>query len=347
MLFNGILFLTDIGVVLLNRRKPAAWVLLVTLLAFGIIAVGLSATLAEDIFHMAAMLAAALFLHTVAILASLAIIYSRVNRRVGNLFNLVAFGILFVGVWAFILEPQRFETTTYTLESDKVSRPVKILILADIQTDRVSDYERTVLAAGLAEDPDLIFLPGDYIQLANPDAYRREADRLNLLLHDLNFSAPLGVYAVTGNVDPPVESERVFAGLEVVYFQSVGRAALDELVITGLPLAASYDVNFAVEPEEKFHIVLGHNPNFALGDIQADLLVAGHTHGGQVQLPLIGPLFTLSEVPRKWAAGALTEIAPERWLVVSRGIGMERHNAPRLRFLAPPEIVIVNLVPRK
>ena len=91
---------------------------------------------------------------------------------------------------------------------------------------------------------------------------------------------------------------------------------------------------------------MGHSPNFSLGEIQADLLIAGHTHGGQVRLPLLGPVMTLSAVPRAWASG-VTEIKPGKTLIVSRGVGMERHNAPRLRFLCRPEIVIVELLPQK
>jgi len=89
---------------------------------------------------------------------------------------------------------------------------------------------------------------------------------------------------------------------------------------------------------------MGHSPNFSLGEIDADLLLAGHTHGGQVQLPGIGPLLTLSLVPRSWASG-LTEISPDQYLLVSRGIGLERGNAPQLRFNCRPELVILDLIP--
>ena len=80
------------------------------------------------------------------------------------------------------------------------------------------------------------------------------------------------------------------------------------------------------------------------GEIDADLLLAGHTHGGQVQLPGIGPLLTLYGVPRDWASG-LTEIHPGQYLLVSRGIGLERGNAPRLRFLCRPELIVIYLEP--
>ena len=99
-----------------------------------------------------------------------------------------------------------------------------------------------------------------------------------------------------------------------------------------------------VSDQEKFHIVLGHVPDYSLGSIEADLLIAGHTHGGQVQIPLFGPLLMLSQVPRACASG-MTTIAPERYLIVSRGIGLERGNAPRMRFLCRPELLMLDLVP--
>jgi uncharacterized protein len=74
--------------------------------------------------------------------------------------------------------------------------------------------------------------------------------------------------------------------------------------------------------------------------------VAGHTHGGQVRIPFIGPLATLSAVPRSWAAG-ITDLPSGGKLFVSRGIGMERGNAPRMRFCCRPELAVIDLVPQK
>jgi predicted MPP superfamily phosphohydrolase len=73
-----------------------------------------------------------------------------------------------------------------------------------------------------------------------------------------------------------------------------------------------------------------------------DLVVAGHTHGGQVQLPLFGPAITLTGVPRHVAAGGQHEINGNL-IYVSRGVGIERGQAPRLRFMCPPEIAILEL----
>ena len=114
--------------------------------------------------------------------------------------------------------------------------------------------------------------------------------------------------------------------------------------ITGLGVDDSFDSTLRVPASDRFHIVLRHAPNFALGDVQADLLVAGHTHGGQVRLPWIGPIFTFSTIPRSWATGA-TRLSGGRWLVVSSGVGLERGSAPRLRFLCRPEIAVIHVEP--
>ena len=77
------------------------------------------------------------------------------------------------------------------------------------------------------------------------------------------------------------------------------------------------------------------------GDV--DLVVAGHTHGGQVCLPGIGPLFTCTQVPQPVAAGGLHRLL-NRWVYVSRGSGHERGQAPRIRLFCPPEVSILTLV---
>ncbi len=95
---------------------------------------------------------------------------------------------------------------------------------------------------------------------------------------------------------------------------------------------------------KRFSILVGHNPNFALEEPAADLYLAGHTHGGQVVLPFLGPLITFSDLPNAQVAGR-TDFPNGSTLIVSQGIGMERYDAPRLRFLCPPELVVIDLMP--
>ena len=251
--------------------------------------------------------------------------------------------LLAVGVDAFLVEPQRLEVTRIDLESEKISAPLTIGLLADIQTDRVGDYEKRVFERLSAEDPDLVLFAGDYLQVSDPDRYPQEAHQLNEIIRLADLDPELGLFAIQGNVDPAQWGE-VFQDLDVVQVKETHSFDLGKIQLTALSWLDSGDTDLQIGEQEGYHIVLGHSPNYSLGDIEADLLLAGHTHGGQFRLPGVGPLLTLSAVPRSWASG-LTEIDPGKYLLVSRGIGMERGPAPRLRFLCRPELILIHLLP--
>ena len=78
-----------------------------------------------------------------------------------------------------------------------------------------------------------------------------------------------------------------------------------------------------------------------LDGLGIDLHLAGHTHGGQIVVPLYGPPVTLSSLPRRYARG----LHPfgDHLINVAAGIGMEGNHAPRIRFLCPPEICVIEI----
>jgi predicted MPP superfamily phosphohydrolase len=247
-----------------------------------------------------------------------------------------------IAVDAFLIEPQWLEVTTVRLQSDKVTRPWRAVLIADLQTDRVGAYEHRVFDEVRRANPDLILMAGDYLQIRSEDFPDLRA-RFNAYLKQVALDAPLGIYAVGGNTDTE-GWQRIFAGVPVTCFERTEGCLAGELRVTGLSMPDSFDTTLRIPADSRFQIVLGHGPDFALGDVRADLLLAGHTHGGQVQLPLVGPLITLSKVPRAWASG-VTHLDAWRTLIVSRGVGMERMGAPRLRFLCRPQLVIIEIWP--
>ena len=267
----------------------------------------------------------------------------RTARRAAILFALACALLEAVAVDAFWIEPRWLQVTYQELPSRKLTRPVRAAIIADLQTDHIGAYERSVLARVLAEEPDLILLAGDYLQEYNHQRRAELRNKLRAIIKELGFNAPLGVYAVGGNADLP-DWPQIFVDTPISFTEQTRSYDLGELVVTALSIEESKATKTRVAANEKFQIVVGHYPNYALGPVEADLLVAGHTHGGQIQAPWLGPLVTLSLVPRSWAAGT-TQLSGGRTLIVSRGIGMERGFAPRLRFLCRPQLVIVDLVP--
>ncbi len=299
----------------------------------------------EDSFGKIQLWAWTVFLHLPLFLGGVTFLLWRQVRRVawGSLALIVL--LAFIVVDAFLIEPRWLEVSRITLTTTKVQQPLRIVVLADIQTDRPGAYEERALRLAVAEQPDLVLLAGDYIHLGQRSrSYAEEGQALNAIMRRVGLDAPLGVYAVQGNVDPQGVWPAVFAGLPVTAFETTTQVDVGPVVLTALGMWDAFDARMVVGPHAKYHIVLGHSPNFSLGTIDADLLIAGHTHGGQVQLPFIGPLLTLTVAPRAWASG-VTTIAPGKTLIVSRGIGMERAHAPRLRFLCRPELIVIDVLP--
>ncbi|MGH1343404.1 MAG: metallophosphoesterase [Nannocystales bacterium] len=254
-----------------------------------------------------------------------------------------------LSAYAFAWEPQNLEVTHHRIASDRVQAPLRIAVIADLQTDAPGDHERAALQAVVDAKPDLIVFVGDVIQHQDEDAYAKAWAALRGVLAPLALDAPLGVYLVEGDSEHPHGDawirEAEASGLQVWPRETTTRSVRPDVALTGFGLRPSANPGLQVERTgQGLHVVFGHRPAFALGQIDADLLLAGHTHGGQVQLPGFGPLLTLSKVPRSWASGR-TELPSGATLLVSRGVGMERAGAPRIRFWCRPEVMIVDVVP--
>ncbi|MFQ3548492.1 MAG: hypothetical protein SNJ70_01905 [Armatimonadota bacterium] len=100
-----------------------------------------------------------------------------------------------------------------------------------------------------------------------------------------------------------------------------------------------------ITEDKTYNVVICHYPDISINPPKwADLILSGHTHGGQVRLPFIGPLVTFSRVSRDNAAG-MSEMPNGGILYVNRGLGMESDPTPRIRFLCRPEISVFDLKP--
>lgn len=310
----------------------------------GLAAIVLAIVLGLHPFSIARLAAYGLFVHGLVWLAVAAAFLWKTRRKTAVASISLTVALAAVGLDAFCLEPQWLEVTRYRLTSPKIERPLRIVVVADLQTDRFGDYEKQSLRLAMAEKPDLILFAGDYFQ-STESGTADMARQMNEFLNEIALDAPLGVFAIEGNVDqaPWVEA---FGGLPVTVVRRTESFDLGPLHLTCLGMRDSFNSALAVASPDpgKYHLVLGHSPNYALGAVEGDLLVAGHTHGGQVRLPLVGPLLTLSQVPRRWAAG-LNQLPDGPWLLVSRGVGLERGSAPRMRFLCRPELAVIEVSP--
>lgn len=257
--------------------------------------------------------------------------------------------LLALEVDAFYIEPFALQTTHLSFVIPGLSRPLRLVQLSDLHLERLTRREEEILARLETLRPDLIVLTGDYLNLDNlrdPLAQSQAREFLSRL------HAPLGVYAVSGNVDTPETMHLLFEGLDIVVLDDRAErlSAAGEFYLVGVS-NWEWDRDAGVlrrlmEPlsPEAFTLLLYHTPDLVETAAEAgvDLYLAGHTHGGQVRLPFYGAVVTFSAYGKRYEAG-LYQVGPTI-LYVSRGIGMEGFwYTPRVRFLCPPEMVVVEL----
>jgi uncharacterized protein len=192
--------------------------------------------------------------------------------------------------------------------------------------------------------PDLVLLTGDYIarRLHYVDACARAVSEL---------VAPHGRLATLGNHDYWVDADGVTdsltatGGCRVLRNEHVvlGRGGA-QVAIAGLddPVTRSDDLDAALSgiSEGCPVILMSHGPDVAyrVAGRGVDLMLAGHTHGGQVVLPLIGPPVVPSHYGRRFASG-LKRVSRTQ-VYVSRGVGLV---TARVRINCPPEVTLITL----
>ena len=256
--------------------------------------------------------------------------------------------------YAVRVEPHRLQIREVELETTKLTKPLRILHISDVQTARITDYEEGVFRKIAELQPDLILHTGDLVQVHRHSS--DEAERAKLLALFGTLRPPLGIWHVHGDVDRhlvPLDAQAL-APLRVLGDESVELVTPGGTVsLYGLTLRASenaWDPNPGVREwaghSAGFKILLGHNPNFVMQakNLPVDICLAGHTHGGQIRIPFFGPPLTLCDVPRDLARG--WHRVDGVWLNVSAGIGGEHcAGLPTIRLNCPPEMTLIRVVP--
>ncbi|WP_420625013.1 metallophosphoesterase [Candidatus Poriferisodalis sp.] len=284
------------------------------------------------------------------------LLWARPRSRVVTAVCVIALAAVPVGVYATYVEPFWLRVDAVELAVEGVDEPIRIGVLADLQTTGVGDYERDAVERLLGLGPDVVVLPGDLYQF-DADLLDERAPQFTQLIERIVDEVPL-VYLVSGNTDTVAGLRRITAGTgarvldnEIDTFElkgvsvSIGGTTLfgDDAAARRMAGRLAGDGQAGVRAG--LRILLGHKPDAIelVGATPVDLVVAGHTHGGQVSLPIFGPPLTLTNVPRHVAAGGLHELDGTP-IYVSTGVGRERGNAPQLRLGVRPSIGIIDLV---
>ncbi|HEX8351865.1 MAG TPA: metallophosphoesterase [Pyrinomonadaceae bacterium] len=268
-----------------------------------------------------------------------------------------------LAAWAFWLEPSSIGVRRVSLGVPgwrAEHRGLKVALLTDLHVGAPHmglAQLRRVVGRTNAEAPDVVLITGDFViggpkdrggerggvaggTFVEPEPIAEELKHLR---------APLGVYAVLGNHDWWFDGERLTRALEAAGLRVLeNQAARVERGGRAFWLAGvadlwtrTPDVAGALRevPGDDAVLLFTHNPDVFPGvPARVSLTVAGHTHGGQVSLPLVGRPVVPSRFGQRYAMGQVVEGG--RHLFVGGGLGT---SIIPVRFRVPPEIVVLSL----
>ncbi len=267
------------------------------------------------------------------------------------------------------LQVDRFVLAIADLPPDLQGK--KIVQMTDFHYDglRLSDELLSeAIAASNAEEPDLIFLTGDFI---TDDPY----PIYDLAKHLKHLQSRSGIYAILGNHDIYLRPSRheVTQALEAVGIPVLWNQVVyplgEGLAIVGLAEYWSPDFKAGLRllgqlPARLPRLVLAHNPDCAepLQSHRVDLQLSGHTHGGQIFIPGIGNVSELAALTYRWLPKKIRRKIPvlaschrvmRHWqwskgfyqigdnaLYVNRGLGTYLPG----RLFCPPEVTVITLL---
>ena len=265
-----------------------------------------------------------------------------------------------------------YNTTSHGVRLQEVSVKIRNLperfsgftigLLSDTHASMIANNGLFSQAAGLimSRRPEMIALTGDYVSGAtrflSGEIGKFNPGYLEQLLNSISvMSAPMGVYAVLGNHDfwsGPEAVEAISGGftrrLGVRWLrnqnlriekggEAINLLGVDDYWQNSCSLRRAYHGLGG----DSVNILLSHNPDIndeVTPQMRIDLILSGHTHGGQIYLPVIGCPVVPSKFGQKYIAGLVRD--GERQTYITRGVG---HLLAPIRINCPPEATIITL----
>lgn len=256
--------------------------------------------------------------------------------------------VLLIGcIISVIISYHALITTEYSVSSAKVSDNIKVAVLTDLHCSEFGECNEKLIQKVMVQSPDLIFTVGDIV---NDDT--ENFSFLEPFYTALSEIAP--VYSSLGNhetANPKLDEIKEILGKHSTLLDN----KYTEININGTDIRLGGLMGYHPDNEElnafvadfadtdKFTLLLSHCPEYyiwGVDEVKVDLIVSGHTHGGQVILPFFGGVFAPEQgfFPY-YDYGVFHE--ENATIVISRGLGSSKQPSPR--FNNPPEIVSLTL----
>jgi len=253
------------------------------------------------------------------------------------------------------IEPRLIKITQTDIKLDKLDQNVKIALITDTHLGpyKKQGFVKKIVQKTFAQNPDLILLGGDFI-------FQKE-DHIRYLEPIKILCSEIPCFAVTGNheynlgkaYDPKIKDKtgllrQLFYNWNIILLENQNQS-IDikgqTILIAGISdlWTGLDDLDQASQnlPEKSIKLLLSHNPDIIMNPTveNYDLILSGHTHAGQIRLPLIGSVASIpTEIGRAYDQGLFK--LKKGYLYIASGLG---ESGTRARLFNRPELSIINL----
>ena len=276
----------------------------------------------------------------------------KIRKMLLSLIFLVSLAIL--GGYCLLFEPNNIQIEKISVEIENLPESfdgTKIVHLTDFHSYGFNKREKKVLEMVDQLDPDFVFITGDFV-----DRTTQDINSVQEFWQELGNQYQGKIFGVLGNHEygnKNADSDSLEELLEesgIVILSNENRKIFQDdeyIYLVGVddPDTGNDDLKKAAVSTEKDipKILLAHSPDIinnldSLKEEEIDLILAGHTHGGQIGIPFVRPFWVPTKNRGKYASGLF--IFDSVHLYVNRGVGL---SVLPIRFNCPPEITVIEL----
>lgn len=278
-------------------------------------------------------------------------------KRILLVFAIILALLASVAAYSYFIEPNRLVIHQEDLQIPHWNTKLdgfKIVAISDIHggsNDVTKEKIRALVELTNAQKPDLIVLLGDYVSQKEGKSSELKMPMEVVADNLQGFEAKYGVYAIIGNHDWWYDEKKVRAEMERIGIK-VLENEVESIQVRGETVwlwgiedywkkrQVPTDVLGKIPNKENI-IAMTHNPDSLLKTpSEISLMLAGHSHGGQVNFPFYGAIAFVND-PRFMADEAVVD---EKHIFVTTGVGC---SGPQIRFGVPPEIAVLQLFSKK
>ncbi len=264
-----------------------------------------------------------------------------------------------IALFGSYAQAMSFDISQHTVQLPNLKKPLRIAHLSDLHFGAAHKLEQVQewVKATLAQNPDLVLLTGD---LVHGEAFRRLGQQGKTLLEEFGAAltplsqVPLGAFACLGNHDYALrwsgfasmdDLKKALEKNNIPLMVNTSTRVRDDVFVAAIDDLWHGVPNIALAldgvPSNVTTLLMSHNPDFLpIVPKSVALMLSGHTHGGQVRIPGIGAIYSVTEFGERYQQGFITE---KTLGFVSRGLGT---GPIAVRAFCAAELVILECQPK-